>query len=597
MADDAAFLAQAKERISAAVANGEGADFDELVNVALRLETIRIDVPTQLGLMLDTIRFLYDSGQSLRAIPIAQKAYALAIESSLPAGAFDAINALGICAADVGKLPDAMEAYAEALTLAQGLSDNLRLGKVWLNLGAALYYGGLFREAIACFERAYAFWLTEPGSAIYRYTVFSNIALSYLHLNEIRSGLTAIERAVEISLEPTAAIDFSTQSLLKIHHTRLLLEAKKFDHARVQANLARHFASEAKSLRADIFASVAEGLVEVFSGQADVGIAQLLKALDQSRALQLAAQDALLAVIRAFEFVGKSDRALFYLRQLLDYRNVRQEQNILQHVKLHLEQLHSALEDEATAIQKLRTREEVLEGRVAKQALSTQSQELFTARIEILERMAVAAELRDDASGRHPYRVGKMASLLARECGCDEEIIFMIDIAARLHDIGKVGIPDNIVLKNGALNATEREALKSHTEVGAGLIRRSELPNVQIAVDIARHHQDWWNGSGTSAAVGENIPLVARIVALADVYDSLTHARAYKYAWTHAEAMAAINARRGIQFDPELTDRFIEMMARLVAEHADLDAYLGSAAKDSSFLQARQTIADAIAGL
>ena len=172
----------------------------------------------------------------------------------------------------------------------------------------------------------------------------------------------------------------------------------------------------------------------------------------------------------------------------------------------------------------------------------------------------------------------------------------MIDIAARLHDIGKVGMPDNIVLKNGALNAAEREAMKSHTEAGADLIQRSQLPNVQMAVDIARHHHDWWNGSGASRAAGDQIPLAARIVAVADVYDSITHMRAYQPACPHEDAMAAIKARRGIQFDPQLTDRFIVLMARLVVEHDDLDAHLGSGAKDSTFLQARQAIADAMTG-
>lgn len=586
----------AGSQISATIADGEDADFDKLEMVALQLATIRIDLPAQLKLMLDAVKFLYLSGHSFRAIPIAQKAHMLGLETLQTAATLDALMALGICSADSGALPDSMEAYAEALSLAQGLSDPVRQGKVWLNLGAALIYSGLYREALACFEKGDAIVAFEEGWDLGRSVIFSNIAICHLHLDEIRHGLIAIQRADELAPAPKNSYDLLSRSLLEVHYTRLLLEANDFEGAKRHAKRARQFADESKSPRADIFSAVAEALVDVFSGQADAGIARLLNTLDRSRALQITTHDVLLAVVKAYEFVGKSDEALIYLRQLLAYQNATQKQNIFQHVKLHLKQLHPALEDEASAIQRLQTREELLEGRVAKQELTRRSQELFAARIEVIERMAVAAELRDDASGMHPYRVGKLASLLAREHGCDEEMIFMINIAARLHDIGKIGIPDNIVLKNGALKAVEREAMKTHTDVGADLIRKSHLPNVQMAVEIAHHHHDWWNGTGASVAAGEGIPVAARIVAIADVYDSLIHARPYKPAWRHEDVIVAIMERRGTQFDPQLTDRFIELMERLVAEHDDLDAYLGSAAKDSTFLQARRAIADAMTG-
>ena len=582
--EEKSLLNQADNIISSALRTGVSADPRLLEALAMQLGAIRVDVQAQLKLMLDAVRFLYVSGHAFRAIPIAQKARALGLETSQPNATLDALIALGICSADSGGLPDAMEAYADALSLAQGLNDPIGQGKVWLNLGAALIYSGLYREALACFEKADAFASTAAGLAHSRPVIFANIALCNLNLDEIRQGLTAIERAIELSPDPKDTHALLNRVLAENHFTRLLLEVNNFDAAKEHARLARKFATESKSPRADISAAVAEGLAEVFSGQTDVGITRLTTTLDRARTLRITTREVLVALVKAFEFVGKPDQALIYLRQLLEYQSATQKQNVLQHVKLHLEQLHPALEDEANAIRRLTTRQEVLEGRIAKQAL-------FKAQVESMERMAVVAELRDDSTGAHSYRVGRLASLLAKESGCDEETIFMIDIAARLHDIGKVGIPDGILLKPAKLNAAERDVMKTHTTIGAEVLANSNIAHMQTAEEIARHHHEWWDGTGyPHGLAGQTIPLSARITALADVFDALTHKRPYKEAWTLDSTLTEIMALRGRQFDPKLTDIFLGLMACLRREHQDLDAFLGEAALASPFLQARDKI-------
>jgi putative two-component system response regulator len=582
--EEKALFNQANSVISLALRDGSCADLRLMEALAAQLAVIRVDVPAQLRLMLDAVRYLYVSGQAFRAIPIAQKARALGLETSQPKATLDALIALGICSADSGGLPDAMEAYADALSLAQGLSDTIGQGKVWLNLGAALIYSGLYREALACFEKADAFAAVEPGLAPNRLGIYCNIALCHLNLDEIRDGLVAIERAVELSPDSKDSITLLNRALVENHYTCLLLEAHNFAGAKEHAKLGRQFAAESKSPRADIFASVAEGLAEVFSGQTDVGITRLTNTLDRARTLKITTREVLVALVKAFEFVGKPDQALFYLRQLLEFQSTTQKQNVLQHVKLHLEQLHPALEDEANAIRRLTTREEVLEGRIAKQAL-------FKAQVESMERMAVVAELRDDSTGAHSYRVGRLASLLAKESGCDDETIFMIDIAARLHDIGKVGIPDGILLKPAKLNAAEREVMKTHTTIGAEVLANSNIAHMQTAEEIARHHHEWWDGTGYPHGLsGTNIPQAARITALADVFDALSHKRPYKEAWTLDSTLTEILALRGRQFDPDLTDTFLGLVAKLRREHMDLDAFLGEAALASPFLQARDKI-------
>ena len=586
--DDKALFNQANNAISLALREGNCADLSSMETLAMQLATIRVDVPAQLKLMLDAVRFLYVSGQAFRAIPIAQKARALGLESAEPKATLDALIALGICSADSGGLPDAMEAYADALSLAQGLADPVGQGKVWLNLGAALIYSGLYREALACFEKADVFAAVESGLTHIRPIIFANIAVCHLNLDEIRHGLIAIERAVELSPASKDTHALLNRALAENHYTRLLLEVSNFEGAKEHAKLGRQFATESKSLRADIFASVAEGLAEVFSGQTDVGITRLVNTLDRARSLKITTREVLIALVKAYEFVGKPDQALIYLRQLLEYQSATQKQNVLQHVKLHLEQLHPALEDEANAIRHLTTREEVLEGRVAKQAL-------FKAQVESMERMAVVAELRDDSTGEHSYRVGRMASLLAKENDCNEDLIFMIDIAARLHDIGKVGIPDGILLNPKKLNFAEREVMKTHTTIGAEVLANSNIKQMETAEAIARYHHEWWDGTGyPTGLAGDQIPLVARITALADVFDALTHKRPYKHAWPIDAALTEIMSLRGRQFDPKLTDLFLGLVGRLRREHNDLDALLGVAAGASPFLQARRKIKETL---
>ena len=170
-----------------------------------------------------------------------------------------------------------------------------------------------------------------------------------------------------------------------------------------------------------------------------------------------------------------------------------------------------------------------------------------------------------------------------------------LDLAARLHDIGKIVIPDAILLKPGRLDATETHLMHSHTVIGADILARSALPAADAARAIARHHHERWDGSGyPDGLAGEAIPLAARVAALADVYDALTHERPYKRAWPHGDAIAYIAGVRGTQFDPRLAELFLAMMAEA---SADLDAFLREierAAAGSPYVVAQSRVARAL---
>ena len=185
------------------------------------------------------------------------------------------------------------------------------------------------------------------------------------------------------------------------------------------------------------------------------------------------------------------------------------------------------------------------------------TRELESAQIEIIERLARASEFRDDNTGQHTERVGQMAALLARQIGLPDSQVSLIRRAAPLHDVGKIGIPDSILLKLGKLTPEEFDLVKTHTSIGARILSGSKFTILRLAEEIAFNHHERWDGDGYAGIAGAAIPLAGRIVAIADVFDALTQKRPYKAAWTVTEAVVEIERQRGRQFDPTLVDAFL----------------------------------------
>ena len=191
------------------------------------------------------------------------------------------------------------------------------------------------------------------------------------------------------------------------------------------------------------------------------------------------------------------------------------------------------------------------------------TRELEESHIETFERLALAAEYRDDDTGQHTRRVGRMAALLASELGLDHEDVDLLERAAGLHDVGKIGIPDRILLAPRKLTPEEFEIVKTHTTIGARIMSGSRSPLMRMAEEVAWSHHERWDGSGYVGAVGEEIPLMGRITTVADVFDALTHDRPYKKAWPLDESIAEIWAQRDRQFDPHVVDAFLAVQEEI----------------------------------
>jgi putative two-component system response regulator len=183
--------------------------------------------------------------------------------------------------------------------------------------------------------------------------------------------------------------------------------------------------------------------------------------------------------------------------------------------------------------------------------------ELEQARIEILKRLATAAEFRDDVTGSHIHRVGRISALLARALGLSETDLDLLERAAPLHDVGKIGIPDIILLKPGKLTPEEFEVMKNHTTIGAQILSRSAVPLLNLAEQIALSHHERWDGTGYPRGVdGRTIPLAARIVSVADAFDAMTSNRPYRQALRTDRAIAILRGQAGGQWDPDVVHAF-----------------------------------------
>ena len=198
------------------------------------------------------------------------------------------------------------------------------------------------------------------------------------------------------------------------------------------------------------------------------------------------------------------------------------------------------------------------------QKLETLHDERMQDGVEVAQRLAMAIELRDSHTSGHNHRLGRYCQIIAQEMGLGPDVCEQIYQAAALHDVGKIGVPDEILNKPGPLTHEERLLIQQHVELGASLLASGKHPLMRLAHAIALTHHECWDGSGYPRGLkGAEIPLEGRIAAVCDMFDALMSARPYKRPWTLEETVAEIARHRGTRFDPEVIDAFERALPKL----------------------------------
>ena len=207
----------------------------------------------------------------------------------------------------------------------------------------------------------------------------------------------------------------------------------------------------------------------------------------------------------------------------------------------------------------------IVRARVRTHLSLVRADELKETRLQIVQRLGLAAEYKDNETGLHVIRMSHYARVLGLAAGLSETAAEDLLHAAPMHDVGKIGIPDRILQKPGALDKDEWKIMQSHATIGADIIGEHPHGMLALARNIALTHHEKWDGSGYPRGLaGEDIPLEGRIVAIADVFDALTSARPYKAAWPVEEAVQYLRQQRGQHFDPALVDLFLERLPAIV---------------------------------
>ena len=208
----------------------------------------------------------------------------------------------------------------------------------------------------------------------------------------------------------------------------------------------------------------------------------------------------------------------------------------------------------------------VVRARVKTHLSLVQADELRRTRLQVIQRLGRAAEYKDNETGMHVMRMSHYSHVLAKAIGMNDYDADQLLNAAPMHDIGKIGIPDAIMLKPGKLTAEEFATMKKHPQIGAEILGDDESDLIALAKVVSLTHHEKWDGSGYPYGLkGEDIPLVGRIVAIADVFDALTSKRPYKDAWPVEDAVAFLNEQKGRHFDPELVDCFIDNLEQILS--------------------------------
>lgn len=203
---------------------------------------------------------------------------------------------------------------------------------------------------------------------------------------------------------------------------------------------------------------------------------------------------------------------------------------------------------------------------ILEKMVQERTEELRNTRLQVVQRLGRAAEYRDEETGNHILRMSHISALLARSIGWDEASCELILHASPMHDIGKIGIPDAILLKPGKFEPEEWAIMQTHAEIGARLLDGDDSDLMRMAREIAISHHEKWDGSGyPHGLAGEAIPQAGRIAALADVFDALTSERPYKKAWAVEDAVKLIKDNSGSHFEPLLVEHFLDKLPEILA--------------------------------
>ena len=505
----------------------------------------------------------FQLGQLDEAFGLALESRDLARRCAAPVVEVWALTLVGIVHHQAGNYSQALESLLQALEIYRTTADLADLGNL-LNTIAAVHHSLRDTDrAIVTYEAALEANRKSPRRGFDAITL-ANMAKVRSERQENLLAVSLGEAALEIAREhlPEHVAEILANLAEAYADLHMLPQANAcLDEA--DASLDRITSQLTRTPPAALVAvQIARGRVLIANGDNADAITMLERAVAVTQQndfsdMELVAHGLLAEVLKS---LGRYEEALLHREACTNiHEQIFNRDTDLRIKTLQISHDTLAARDQAEL---LRVRTTELE-----ELVTARTQDLEEQHYEAFERLATIAEYRDPDSGEHSSRVGELAAEIALQLGEDPAWSEELRLAGRLHDVGKVGVPDAILQKPGTLTAQEFEIMKTHTTVGATVFAGSRSTLIQLAAEVALSHHERWDGSGyPSGATGTDIPLSGRIVAVADVYDALVTAHRYKHAWTSQEAVSHVVAGRGTQFESRIVDALVAVIARRAVE-------------------------------
>ena len=511
----------------------------------------------------------HQHGRTEYAFALASEAVDLAEPTEVSLTLAWSLHLIGVVYYQASNYPSALEHCLRALQIYRGTDHVVDEGRILHSIAAIYQSMADYDRAIATYESALA--VNEPLSRPdVDAMVLGNLARIRGRRGEHLEAVELGRRAVELGREHAPHLVGSLLADLAEAHIGLSdHDAAGACFAEARQDWTRRVADgDPLSPAEQLGVMVSEGRVALRSGRLDRAIATLLAALDLAdrtdhRELELEIHD-LLAV--ACKQAGRFAEALEYRER---YVALHREM-FTDAADLRLRTVQVAHDNEAARqlaeITRLKTT-----GLIADYAADHADADAY--HLEAFERLAALAEFRGGNTSKHTNAVADLAAEIGHAIGQPPEWCERLRLAARLHDIGKVAVSDSVLLKPGPLTIEEYDEVKHHTVLGRRLLSGVDTELFRLAAEVAWSHHEWWDGSGYPNGLGGNaIPLSGRIVAIADVFDSLTTRHVYKREWNAAETVRFIMSGSATQFEPDLVTAFVAVM---VARHPEIAADLG----------------------
>lgn len=471
----------------------------------------------------------------------------------------------GVILGETYDFPAALAEFAQALEIARADGDTLQEAKVMHNLAGLLSDAGQCEEALAIFERLAEHWEKVEDRLALRLAL-SCAALAALRLGEMRKGIDLAERWKTLPFgESLTSIERLWFAQGMLPYCQLMLHADRAEEAFRCACKARALAQAPGMAQAETFAAIGEAISAFSMGS--TGSDDIESVIVRARAESPNAfWCALDAAIRTYDRAGLTDKALVLQRELLAFNKQKK-----------FPEVHRALG---------RPSPEEAGGLATLAHLGT----AVDRKITDLVNLAITQSLRSGYDHSRIFRVGRLAELFTRSEGWPAERTESIALAGKLIDVGIMVISDHLLSKQRGLSEEERDIVNEHAKFGADVLVGARLALLEPIVPIVRFHHERWDGTGPWALQGEDIPIEARVIALCDSFDALTHGRPWRHAMSPPTALRVIRENAGLQFDPDLSDRFVVWVQSESWKVDEFELHVAAEAAENDYVKMRERI-------